>query len=127
MNLNRAQRIKFLAEKLAIADKASEFFMLYGSRAERYGTDDYEIASRLFRTFMQPYIDQARIRVNADIKAKFMVTYDVKPMDSLPIVGIDDAEDEEFCVKCGKVLENSVEEDICDDCANEGKGGIWLK
>lgn len=61
-HFHSCQYVKFTAEKNAQAADLATFQRLYAARAAAFGTthEAYHAANEEFRTFLQPFIDQAR-------------------------------------------------------------------
>lgn len=121
MNLNRAQRIKFLAEKLAVTANAENFTIVYLARANAYGTPDYDQANRDFRYYMQAFIDQARVQIDAENKAYWSAKHTTQAVDQgdqLADEDEDEDDDEAHCESCGKLLTNE-DDEVCAECADE--------
>jgi hypothetical protein len=139
--LNRSQWIRFRAEQLAVRSNGLTFLTLYKKRSVTFGFEDYEDANREFRTFLQPYIDDARRAYEAEAYAA--IWYQTKAGTWAPPaqgpkvvelagvktvvhdVKIDEDEDqEEYVCNCGAEVAKG--ENICDDCdvefSNPGYG-----
>lgn len=109
--LDRGQRTKFLAEKLALVKNAERFFELYANRAAMFETTARQHADQEFRTFLQPYIDLARAIVN-------------QPSQDCANEGEEDEDEDEdeekYCVICDELLPGDYDGDVCEDCVSQG-------
>jgi len=129
---NRSQWIRFRAEQLALRARPEMFIAAYAARSASFGFEDYNTANQAFRTFLQPYIDEARRAWEAEGKAwyehTYLHNYGLKTeLQALvahdanvdPFEDDEDEDENDECEKCGAVVGKG--DDICNECDAENE------